>query len=96
MAITRNGPHAVDYGAYVTVWLALMILLALTVTAAGLGLGALSVLAVLAIAGVKSALVLNYFMHLKYEGFLIRLVLFVGLAVLVIIIALTYLEVITR
>lgn len=96
MAAPEKDSNAIDYGTYVTVWLALMVLLALTVTAAGLGLGAVSVLAVLAIAGVKSALVLNFFMGLKYEGFLIRLVLLVGLAVLVIIIALTYLEVMTR
>ncbi len=96
MDTTRNGQHVVNYGTYVSVWLTLMVLMALTIAAAGLGLGAISVLTVLAIAGAKSALVLYFFMHLRYEGYLIRFIFFATVMVLVVIIALTYLEVILR
>jgi len=60
---------------YVYVWVGLLMLTGLTVSVAGRGLGKLSVLVVLVIAGVKSGLVLLYFMHLRYEeGFLFRLI----------------------
>jgi cytochrome c oxidase subunit 4 len=60
---------------YVYVWIGLLMLTAMTVSVAGMNLGQLSVLVALLIAGVKSCLVLLYFMHLRYErGFLFRLI----------------------
>jgi len=88
--------HTVNYGTHVLVWLALLVLLALTIAAAGMGLGAFNILAVLVIAGVKSALVLLFFMHLRYEGFLLRSIFLASVGVLVIVVALTFLEVIFR
>jgi cytochrome c oxidase subunit 4 len=88
--------HQVSYGTYVLVWLALLVLMALTITAAGMGLGVVNILAVLAIAGAKSALVLYFFMHLKYEGLLLRFIFLASVFVLVIIIGLTYLDVLFR
>jgi cytochrome c oxidase subunit IV len=75
---------------YVWVWVALIILTGVTVSAAGRDLGYLNILIVLGIASLKSGLVLNYFMHLRYEkdlllfklmvpGILILMALFVGL-----------------
>jgi cytochrome c oxidase subunit 4 len=75
---------------YVWVWIELVILTGITVSIAGMNLGRWSIFVVLVIAAVKSGLVLNYFMHLKYEkrskllkwmipGILIILVLFIGL-----------------
>jgi len=60
---------------YVYVWVGLLVLTGVTVSVAGMDLGELSVLVALIIAGVKSGLVLLYFMHLKYErGFLFKLI----------------------
>ena len=60
---------------YVYVWVGLLMLTGMTVSVAGMGLGQLSVLVALVIAGIKSTLVLLYFMHLKYErGFLFMLI----------------------
>ena len=77
------------YGTYVWVWVGLMILTGITVSVAGMDLGALSISVALIIAGVKSGLVLSYFMHLKYEkelifklmipGILALLLLFIGI-----------------
>ena len=74
---------------YVYVWVGLLMLTGMTVSVAGMGLGQLSVLVALVIAGVKSGLVLLYFMHLKYErgllfkliipGTILLLVLFIGM-----------------
>jgi cytochrome c oxidase subunit 4 len=88
--------HLVGYGTYILVWLALLVLTGLTVTAAGMRFGALNIIAVLAIAGAKASLVLYFFMHLKYEGALLRFIFLTSMIVLVIIIGLTYLEVLFR
>ena len=50
---------------YVWVWVALIILTAVTVSVAGMDLGRVSIFVALLIAGVKSGLVLGYFMHLE-------------------------------
>jgi cytochrome c oxidase subunit 4 len=88
--------HVVGYGTYVLVWIALLVLTGLTVTAAGMGLGPVNIIAVLAIAATKVSLVLYFFMHLKYEGALIRFIFLTSVFVLTIIIGLTYLEVLFR
>jgi cytochrome c oxidase subunit IV len=59
------------YKTYVIVWITLVILTGVTLSAAGMELGGWTVLIALAIAGTKSGLVLNYFMHLKSEKLLI-------------------------
>jgi cytochrome c oxidase subunit 4 len=67
--------HGATRKTYVFVWLGLLLLTGLTVSAAGVNLGLLSILIVLVIAGIKSTLILLYFMHLKYErGFLFTLI----------------------
>ena len=64
---------------------------------AGLNLGRLSIVMVLAIAAVKSGLVLSYFMHLRYEkGLLFKLMIPIVLAVLTIFIGLTFTDVAFR
>jgi cytochrome c oxidase subunit 4 len=81
--------HPIKPKTYVLVWAGLFILTGITVSLAGMDLGRLSVVVALIIAAVKSALVLNFFMHLKYEkglllfkfmipGILVLLVLFIG------------------
>ena len=82
--------HPVKPKTYVLVWVGLLILTGITVSVAGMNLGGLSISIALAIAAIKSGLVLNYFMHLKYDkgllhlrwvipGILALLVLFIGL-----------------
>lgn len=96
MDTDKTDHHLVDYGTYILVWIALLMLTALTVTAAGMGLGPVNIIAVLAIAAAKVSLVLYFFMHLKYEGALIRFIFLTSIIVLTIIIGLTYLEVLFR
>ena len=59
------------YKTYVLVWITLVILTGTTFSVAGMELGGWAVLIALAIAGTKSGLVLNYFMHLRSERLLI-------------------------
>jgi len=81
---------------YVMVWVALLVLTGVTVTAASLHMGAWSVLGAIAIAAIKGTLVLAYFMHLKYEDLIFRIMLGVAVLTLVIIMALTFFDVLLR
>lgn len=89
----HEGRNSISYGTYIMVWLALLMLTALTVTIAGLNLRNFAIVAVIFIAGFKSMLVLNYFMHLKYESTLFKNMVFIALFTLVIIISLTFTDI---
>jgi cytochrome c oxidase subunit 4 len=78
---------------YIAVWLGLLALTALTIKAALLQLGALGMLANLLIASSKASLVIWFFMHLKYEKRLLKLMLLIPIATLTIIIGLTFIDV---
>jgi cytochrome c oxidase subunit 4 len=90
--------HQVKDRTYVRVWVALVILTGVTVSVAGMNLGRWSILIALIIAAFKSGLVLNYFMHLKYEERLwfFRLIIPGTLALLVLFIGLTFFDVAFR
>jgi cytochrome c oxidase subunit 4 len=78
---------------YIAVWLALLALTALTIKAAELHLGAMSMFANLLIASSKASLVLWFFMHLKYEARLLKAMLLVPIATLTVIIGLTFFDI---
>lgn len=87
----------VKYRTYIFVWLGLVILTGITVSMTGMNLGRLSIGIVLAIAAIKSGLVLSYFMHLKYEtGLLFKLMIPIVLAALTIFIGLTFTDIAFR
>jgi cytochrome c oxidase subunit 4 len=83
----------IGYGTYIMVWLALLILTGLTITVAGLNLKNFAIVAAIFIAGFKSMLVLNYFMHLKYESALFKNMVYITIFTLVIIIGLTFTDI---
>lgn len=85
------------YKTYIYTWAGLLLLTALTVTMADLNLGRLSILVVIAIAAVKSTLVLLFFMHLLTEKrLLLKLLVPVAICTLAIFIGLTYVDVLNR
>lgn len=89
----REEPVFNHHKTYVKVWMILIILTGLTVSLAGMVLGPWSMVIILVVAAIKSGLILNYFMHLRYEkkirlfrwmvpGILVLLTLFIGLTFL--------------
>jgi len=74
----------ISYGTYIMIWLALLILTGLTITVAGLNLRNFSIVMAIFIAAFKTTLVLNYFMHLKFETPLFRRVVFLTIFILTI------------
>ncbi len=90
-------PRVMNYGTYFRVWIGLIILTGITVSVAGMQLGRWAIVLPLLIAGTKSGLVLNYFMHLKSEKELIFKLIIPGvLAVLVVFLSLTFSDVAFR
>jgi cytochrome c oxidase subunit IV len=82
---------------YTRVWAGLMVLTIATVVAAGLDIGKLAIVVCLAIASLKSVLVLLYFMHLRQEKrTAIKLALPIATVTLAIFIGLTFIDVFTR
>ena len=88
--------HIVSYRKLIGIWLALLALTALTVGITRAELGGYKVLGALTIASVKAGLVIAFFMHMKYEGKLLRWLLFLALATLAIFIGFTFFDVLYR
>ena len=88
--------HILSYKKLVMVWLALLTLTGLTVWVAHHNVGISHVWGSLAIASLKSGLVIAFFMHMKYEGRLLRWLLFLALTTVAIFIGLTFFDVLYR
>jgi cytochrome c oxidase subunit IV len=82
----REGPGT---GTFVAVWAVLIALTGLLAFVSSLGHGA-AVVALLTISPIKAGLVVYYFMHLKYEGLLLKGVLLVALGTLLVFFALLF------
>lgn len=82
--------HIVGYGTYIFVWLTLVALTALTVTAASFDLGNFSIVVALGIASIKGLLVLLVFMHLRFDDRMFRIFVFVAFLTLTIFLVLTF------
>jgi cytochrome c oxidase subunit IV len=93
---TDTPEHVLSYRKLVAVWLTLLALTVATVLITRADLGAAKVWAALAIASLKSGLVIAFFMHMKYEARLFRIILFVALVTLAIFIGLTFFDVLYR
>jgi cytochrome c oxidase subunit 4 len=88
--------HIVSYRKLAGVWLALLALTVLTVAITRVELGGYKILGALTIACAKAGLVIAFFMHMKYEGKLLRWLLFLTLVTLAIFIGFTFFDVLYR
>lgn len=59
--------HITGYGTYVWIWIVLIVLTGITVTASYIHFGIFNIVIALGIASLKASLVALYFMHLKFE-----------------------------
>ena len=81
---------------YVVVWVALVVLAALSLGLSYLELGDFGVVVAMSIGAVKAALIALFFMHLAEGRFAYRFVLAIGVAFVVIMVGLTALDILTR
>src|SRR5881409_4318294 len=88
--------HIVPKKVYFVIFLALLVLTAVTVTVSFYDLGRLNAVVALTIAVFKATLVILYFMHLRYSSRLTQVVVAAGVCWLIIMIALTLSDYLTR
>jgi|SRR3954447_819951 cytochrome c oxidase subunit 4 len=90
--------HVSPMRTYVIVWIALMLLMGLTVFLSTVPMGhAANTIVALIIAAIKATLVLMFFMHLKYESYKLSAVVFgAGLFWLLILFGLNLTDYLTR
>jgi len=88
--------HIVPVKTYALVFAALLALLALTVAAAHIEHGVLNLLVGLSIAFSKAALIVLFFMHVRYNTFVIRMAAVAGVLWLAILMTLTMSDYLTR
>lgn len=82
--------HETGYGTYFKTWLVLVALTAVTVGVTKLHLTKYAILVAIVIATSKAGLVVNYFMHLKYEPWILKAMLFVAILAFTFIVLLTF------
>jgi cytochrome c oxidase subunit 4 len=88
--------HIVPVKTYVAIFIALLVLTALTTGVAFVDLGPFNTVAALTIAVIKMLLVILFFMHVKYSSGLTRIVIVAGFFFLAILVSLTLADEFTR
>ena len=88
--------HITEYRVYAWVLLVLLVLTTITITVTWIDLSALTVLVALLIATVKVGIVLTWFMHLKFENSLCRVLVIMVLSIFVLVIALLFFDYLFR
>jgi cytochrome c oxidase subunit 4 len=94
--VEHSEDHGAGYGTYILIWLSLIGLTAITVTAAGINLGGLALVVAMVIATTKTALVMNYFMHVKYDSTVFKVFISVCVIIFLTMIVLTFFDLIYR
>jgi len=92
MSGQSNKHVTVPYGLYVVVWLGLLALTVLTVGVSYLDMKNVVILTAMLIACAKSALVLLYFMHLRFERLLFTIMFLAVVMTYGVFISLTFLD----
>jgi len=87
-----HATHTIPYSQYVLIWFGLLALTALTVSLAGIQLGRWVIITALTIAAIKGLLVLNIFMHLRFEDRVFRIFALVALTTLLVFLVLTFFD----
>jgi cytochrome c oxidase subunit 4 len=96
MKAHAEGDHVVSVTLYLAIFAALMVLTAITVAVAFVDLGALNTTVALAVAVVKATLVILFFMHVKYSSRLTWLVVASGFFFLLVMVAFTMSDFVSR
>lgn len=96
MASGSHEHHIIPLKTYVHVLLALFVLTVITVGASRIDFGALNFFVAMAIATVKAALVMAYFMHLKYDDKLYLWIILLSVFFLFVMFGFSHLDIVTR
>lgn len=92
----QNQHHVVPVRIYITIFLSLMVMTALTVFASFKDFGPGNTIIAISIAVIKATLVILYFMHVRYNDNIVRIAVFAGFLWLGVMIVLTLSDYIAR
>jgi len=94
----RTSVHTepISYGRYVLVWIGLIALTCITAVVAGIDLAAFTLVVALLIAITKASMVVNIFMHVKFEDKIFKIFLGVAGFTIFVIFTLTFMDVFFR
>lgn len=84
--------HIVGYKTYFIILLGLLLLTAISVLVTTIELGALTVFTAMLLASIKTTLVLIYFMHLKFDNALYKIMVVMVLVVFAAVMIITFLD----
>ena len=90
--MSNNHSHITDYKVLVRILLVLMFFTFLTISITSFNLAAFTVTVAMLIAGFKGFLVLSYFMHLKYESLLLRILVAMIFLLFAVIVLITFID----
>jgi cytochrome c oxidase subunit IV len=97
MANSHNSSHhIIPLGTYVRIFATLIVLTVITVAAAQVDFGHWNAVVAFFIATIKASLVLGFFMHLKYDDMMNRVIIFSGLFFVVLLYLFSILDISTR
>ena len=92
----HSAEHSVSYGTLIMVWIGLVALTSITVSVAGINFGSIALVIAMVIASTKSALVISYFMHIKFENKVYKVFISICMLIFIIMIVLTFSDLLTR
>jgi cytochrome c oxidase subunit IV len=96
MATVGKEHHIIPFKTYLVVLITLLVFTVITVAAARVDFGAANAYIAMLIASIKAALVMLYFMHLKYDDRAYPVIFFTGVFFLVLMYGLSELDIVTR
>lgn len=92
----KHEHHIIPLQTYLNVLGILLVLTVITVAAAQFNFGAMNTVIAVAIASIKAALVLAYFMHLKYDDKMFLVLFLTGVFFLIVLYFFSVLDIFTR
>lgn len=96
MSHNNEKPHIIPYKTFLLVLLALLAFTFISIGVTSYNLGPLTVLIALLLATFKTILVLTYFMHLKYDVKMFGILVAAVLALIAVVIFITFLDYLFR
>lgn len=90
--MSHNEPHITSYKTLAYILLILLSFTFITIEVATHDFGKLALTIALIIAGIKSYFVMSYFMHLKYESLILRLLVIFVFVLFALLVGITFID----
>lgn len=90
--MSNNSSHITEYKVLARILLILMFFTFATISVTSLNLASFTVTVALLIAGIKGYFVLSYFMHLKYENLLLKILVGMIFVLFALIVLITFID----